>query len=56
MTTSGDKEIAKDYSFKEIVSIIENRTGYEWLPQLTKYGTGSIVLVVDTGGFPSHCL
>jgi len=53
MITNRDKEITKDHSFKEITSIIESKTGYKWLPQFTKYGTGSIVLVFDTGGFPS---
>jgi len=38
-----------------IASIIEARKGYEWLPSLTKYGTGSVVLVFDDGGFYVAC-
>jgi serine/threonine protein kinase len=54
MITNEDKEITKDHSIKKIASIIENRTGYKWLPQFTKHGTGSIILVFDTGSFPPH--
>jgi serine/threonine protein kinase/uncharacterized protein YeeX (DUF496 family) len=33
---------------------IEARTGYKWVPTLTRYGTGSVVLVFDTQGFPPY--
>ena len=33
---------------------IEARTGYKWIPTLTRYGTGSAVLVFDTQGFPPY--
>jgi len=33
---------------------IEARTGYKWVPKIIKYGTGSIVLVFDTGGWPGY--
>lgn len=45
----------QDLSFvEEIASIIEGRTGYKWLPDLTRYGTGSVVLVFNTGGYPPY--
>jgi serine/threonine protein kinase len=43
------------FQFNELVAtIIEARTGYKWVPTLTRYGTGSVVLVFDTQGFPQY--
>jgi len=39
----------------ELLAItIEARTGYKWVPTLTRYGTGSVVLVFDTQGSPPY--
>jgi len=51
MERAGDFE---DFPLEVIARIIEARTGYEWLSNLTKHGTGSVVLVFDTGGLPRY--
>jgi len=44
----------QDPLLESIASAIENRTGYKLVPELTRYGTGSAVLVFDTGGDPRY--
>jgi serine/threonine protein kinase len=39
---------------KLLATIVEARTGYKWIPTLTRYGTRSVVLVFDTQGFPPY--
>jgi len=51
MEKAGDFE---DFPLEVIAHIIEARTGYEWLSNMTKHGTGSVVLVFDTKGFPPY--
>jgi len=44
-----------DEEFLELLAwAIEGKTGYKWVPSLTKQGTGSVVLVFDTKGFPQY--
>uniref|UniRef100_A0A7J2TAJ0 Protein kinase domain-containing protein n=1 Tax=Ignisphaera aggregans TaxID=334771 RepID=A0A7J2TAJ0_9CREN len=43
-----------DEELKLLVIPIEARTDYKWVPEIIKYGTGSIVMVFDTGGLPGY--
>jgi serine/threonine protein kinase len=48
-------KILSDEKLPQLLAIsIEGRTGYRWVPELTRRGTGSIVLVFDTQGFPKY--
>jgi Protein kinase domain. len=52
MTSHSD---SLDEEFLELLAwVIEGKTGYKWVPNLTKRGTGSLILVFDTGGFPQY--
>ncbi|MCC6005939.1 MAG: protein kinase [Thermofilum sp.] len=48
-------KVLSDENLLQLLAIsIEGRTGYRWVPELTRHGTGSIVLVFDTQGFPKY--
>jgi tetratricopeptide (TPR) repeat protein len=38
-----------------LATSIEARTGYRWVPEIIKYGTGSIVLVFNDNGYYTAC-
>jgi serine/threonine protein kinase len=52
---SFEEASSSDWFLKLLATSIEAKTGYQWVPTLTRRGTGSIVLVFDTkGAFPKY--
>jgi hypothetical protein len=39
-----------DWFLKLLTTLIEAKTGYQWVPTLTRHGAGSTLLVFDTKG------
>jgi len=54
LTNTQFNELIDQQKLRLLAIPIEARTGYKWVPTLTRYGTGSIVLVFDTQGFPPY--
>ncbi|MCC6053907.1 MAG: protein kinase [Thermosphaera sp.] len=51
---SKSNELHDQLKLRLLATTIEARTGYKWIPTLTRYGTGSIVLVFDVQEFPPY--
>jgi hypothetical protein len=54
LTNTQFNELIDQQKLRLLAIPIEARTGYKWVPTLTRYGTGSVVLVFETQGFPPY--
>jgi serine/threonine protein kinase len=48
------KVLSDEKLLRLLATSIKSRTSYRWVPELTRRGTGSIILVFDTQGFPKY--